>query len=358
MNKKRTLATVIVLAVLCLLIYFQVRTWRRFDWAAFWNETHHIHWIGIAGGIGFTYLTVYLRAVRWRIFLKPIRKTTATALLGPQFVGFTALALLGRAGEVVRPYLIAKKENVTLTSQLGVWTVERIFDMGAFAVMLSLSFLSPDLRSLAFYGRLRLAAVALLVLIAGLVSWRSGAASGGREDRQFPGQPFRQLRSPICSSLAREATCVQRGFADHSRCKLGGATDCDLHRYLGGRRAGLHLDYACLSVADWRSQFAADHHSDGIEHGGLAAAVAGGRGRITVGGNQHVACGLRSERGAVSELRHADLGVHLYVGHSSRAGAGTPGATLVARCSCGGEEGRSGVSGMTSICRYCALFAS
>ncbi|MFZ1136765.1 MAG: lysylphosphatidylglycerol synthase transmembrane domain-containing protein [Candidatus Korobacteraceae bacterium] len=205
MNKKRTLATVIVLAVLCLLIYFQVRTWRRFDWAAFWNETHHIRWIGIAGGIGFTYLTVYLRAVRWRIFLKPIRKTTATALLGPQFVGFTALALLGRAGEVVRPYLIAKKENVTLTSQLGVWTVERIFDMGAFAVMLSLSFLSPDLRSLAFYGRLRLAAVALLVLIAGLVI---GALA------------LHQAGGRIANSLASLFANFAPRFAHHLREKL------------------------------------------------------------------------------------------------------------------------------------------
>ncbi len=169
MNKKRALISAIVVAVLCLLIYLQVRTWRKFDWAAFWSETHHIRWVDILAGVGLTYLTCYLRAVRWRIFMKPMRKTTAAALVGPQFVGFTALALLGRAGEVVRPYLIAKKENVTLTSQLGVWTVERIFDIGAFAIMLSLSFLSPDLRALAFYGRLRLAALALVTLITGLV---------------------------------------------------------------------------------------------------------------------------------------------------------------------------------------------
>src|SRR5215469_12230428 len=115
MNKKRVLVSAVVVAILCLLIYLQVRTWRKFDWAAFWSETDHIRWIDILAGIGFTYLTCYLRAVRWRIFMKPMRKTTSLALVGPQFVGFTALALLGRAGEVVRPYLIAKKEKVTLT---------------------------------------------------------------------------------------------------------------------------------------------------------------------------------------------------------------------------------------------------
>ena len=79
--------------------------------------------------MGIIYFLYWLRAVRWRIFLKPMCQTTTARLIAPQFIGFAGLALLGRAGEVVRPYLIAKKENLTLTSQLGVWTVERIFDM-------------------------------------------------------------------------------------------------------------------------------------------------------------------------------------------------------------------------------------
>jgi uncharacterized protein (TIRG00374 family) len=114
-----------------------------------------------------------LRAVRWRIFLKPVRKTTTARLLAPQFVGFAALALLGRAGEMIRPYIIAKKERLTFTSQVAVWGVERIFDMGSFAVMLAVSFLSPDLRALSFYERLREASFLLmgliLVLVVGLV---------------------------------------------------------------------------------------------------------------------------------------------------------------------------------------------
>jgi len=205
MNKKRTLMTVIVLAALCLLIYLQIRTWRKFDWAAFWSQTQHIRWIDVAAGVGFTYLTCYLRALRWRIFMKPMRATTTAALVAPQFVGFTALALLGRAGEVVRPYLIAKKEHVTLTSQLGVWTVERIFDMGAFAVLLSLSFLSPDLHSLSFYGRLRLAAVALLVLIAGLAVVAIGLHQAGER---------------IANSLADVFANSAPRFAYHLREKL------------------------------------------------------------------------------------------------------------------------------------------
>jgi uncharacterized protein (TIRG00374 family) len=169
MNKKRLLVFAGVLAVLCLLIYLQVRAWKTFDWAMFWSQTEHVNWLYIFYGFAFTYVAYGLRAVRWRIFLKPVHKTTTMRLLGPQFVGFAALALLGRAGEMIRPYIIAKKERLTFTSQMAVWGVERIFDMGAFAVMLAVSFLSPELRGLAFYRQLREAAFALMGLVVVLI---------------------------------------------------------------------------------------------------------------------------------------------------------------------------------------------
>lgn len=170
MSTKRILGFGIVLLVLCLLIYLQVRTWNNFDWHVFWSRTDQVNPFCLLAGVAFTYISYSLRAVRWRIFLKPICKTTTARLLAPQFIGFSALALLGRAGEMIRPYIIAKKERFTFTSQMAVWGVERIFDMGAFAVLLSLSFLSPDLHALPFYHALREAGFALMALVAALVA--------------------------------------------------------------------------------------------------------------------------------------------------------------------------------------------
>ena len=135
MNKKHIVATATVLAVLCLLIYLQVHTWKKFDWATFWNNTSHVNWEFVVLATAITYYTYVLRATRWRIYLKPMCSTTTARLLGPQFIGFTGLALLGRPGEMIRPYLIARKENLTFSSQVAVWLVERIFDMAAVAAM-------------------------------------------------------------------------------------------------------------------------------------------------------------------------------------------------------------------------------
>ena len=39
------------------------------------------------------------------------------------------MVLFGRAGEPVRPYLIARKEGVSFSSQVAAWVVERILDL-------------------------------------------------------------------------------------------------------------------------------------------------------------------------------------------------------------------------------------
>jgi uncharacterized protein (TIRG00374 family) len=141
MRKKQIFITAAVLAILAGLIYLQVRTWRKFDWARFWSATHDTHKGYILGAVALIYADYFLRAVRWKILLRPVRETKASRLVAPTMIGFTALALLGRPGEFIRPYLIARKEDMSMASQLGVWIVERIFDMGAFSLIMAVNIL-------------------------------------------------------------------------------------------------------------------------------------------------------------------------------------------------------------------------
>jgi uncharacterized protein (TIRG00374 family) len=167
MNSKRILTTAIVVAILGVLVYFQVEHWRAFDWERFRADTGNIGKLHIIAAILLIYLTYVLRAVRWKVFLKPICNARLSRLIGPTFIGFTGLALLGRPGEFVRPYLIAKKESVSLSSQIGVWTVERIFDIGAFAVLMTVVVFAPgSLQSNPYLHKFRLLAIILLAVVA------------------------------------------------------------------------------------------------------------------------------------------------------------------------------------------------
>ena len=212
MNRKRLLIFGIVLAVLCLLIYLQVRAWKTFDWKLFWRNTEDVNWLYLFYGFALTYIAYALRAVRWRIFLKPVHKTTTMRLLAPQFVGFAALALLGRAGEMIRPYIIAKKERLTFTSQMAVWGVERIFDMGAFALMLAVSFLSPELRGLAFYHQLREAAFALMGLVVALVVFCVLVRRSGERVAQFLHDRFAGLAPRFAHHLRDKVLSFSHGL--------------------------------------------------------------------------------------------------------------------------------------------------
>ena len=136
MKKKQIFSLVVVAAILGALVYFQFRSWRTFDWAKFRHYTGGVSLWHIGAGIGLIYLAYVMRAIRWAIFLKPTAPTRVRRLIAPQIIGFAALGLFGRAGEFARPYLIARKEKLTFTSQLAVWTVERFFDLGSVVVLM------------------------------------------------------------------------------------------------------------------------------------------------------------------------------------------------------------------------------
>jgi uncharacterized protein (TIRG00374 family) len=135
------------------------------------------------------YLADVIRALRWKIFLKPVCNTRFRDLVAPQFIGFTGLALLGRPGELVRPYIIAKKTGLSVSSQMAVWAVERIFDIGGFAVLLVFDiFAFGD--QLPFRTGLRDAGFVLIGIVAilGIAAWlvkRSGPGIANWAERHL-----------------------------------------------------------------------------------------------------------------------------------------------------------------------------
>jgi uncharacterized protein (TIRG00374 family) len=185
MGRKRILVTTIAAVVLIVLVYLQFRTWKSFDWAKFFE--YQPDWRHIIHGVVLIYLAYFLRALRWKIFLRPVRKQASTwGMLPPTLIGFTGLALLGRPGELIRPYLVARRENLSFASQLAVWAVERIFDVGGFTVlMVAAIFLPSKLRAFAaprpaLHHWLHLMGYVLVALVLGLLSAALLVAFKGR----------------------------------------------------------------------------------------------------------------------------------------------------------------------------------
>ena len=219
MKKRQYVITAAVLAILAGLIYLQVRTWRKFDWDRFWAATQHTNKAYLIGGVALVYIDYFLRAVRWKILMEPVCETKSSRLVAPTMIGFTGLALLGRPGEFIRPYLIARKENLRMSSQLAVWTVERIFDMGAFGLIMAVNILwsAESLRRLPGFadgtkkhlGRLQLSSFALFELsgiaLLGIVALVSGLTFWIRKNPDKASKFFRQLFGLISPKMGEGA---------------------------------------------------------------------------------------------------------------------------------------------------------
>jgi uncharacterized protein (TIRG00374 family) len=101
-----------------------------FDWSLVRSSVSGLRWKWLAFALIPIFGTYYGRALRWAVFLKPVKpEPSIAALTSATVIGFTAITLLGRPGEFIRPYLIAVKERVPVTSQIAAWILERIFDL-------------------------------------------------------------------------------------------------------------------------------------------------------------------------------------------------------------------------------------
>lgn len=105
--------------------------WRNapFRWKEFFDAMTAVNWPWLAISILLMLLTYVGRALRWEVMLRPLKpKSSFTGICSATVIGFTAIVLLGRAGELVRPYLISLKEKVPFSSQMAAWLLERILD--------------------------------------------------------------------------------------------------------------------------------------------------------------------------------------------------------------------------------------
>lgn len=84
-------------------------------------------------------LTYVIRAYRWQFLLHPIGPTRFRTVFRTTVIGFAALGLLpARAGDVLRPYLLARQEGLSMSATLATIVMERVLDLIAVLALLAL----------------------------------------------------------------------------------------------------------------------------------------------------------------------------------------------------------------------------
>ena len=110
-----------------------------------------------------------LRAIRWKVLLAPITDSSLMELFATTTVGFAAIFLVGRAGELVRPmWLPMRDKRVRPSAALVTLGLERICDLAAIVCFFAanLLFFTPPAGREEEFRYVTIAGVAMLLAVA------------------------------------------------------------------------------------------------------------------------------------------------------------------------------------------------
>jgi glycosyltransferase 2 family protein len=149
---------------------------RNADLTRVWAEMQRASGDLLVVSVLLTALMYVVRAERWQYLLEPLGPTRFRVAFKTTVIGFAAsMVLPARAGEVLRPYLLAKEERLPATAAFATIIVERILDLVAVLILLGIFFVafsaesaaaSPRLFRAVALGGLALAPVGIGVLVA------------------------------------------------------------------------------------------------------------------------------------------------------------------------------------------------
>lgn len=128
----------------------------------------------LIGGILIMFLSHVARAMRWQIVLRPLkRRTSAWLAFKATIAGYAMNNLIPRSGEIVRPYIMSRGEQIPMAGTLASVIVERLTDVLALAGLIVFSLLSFESRVTnvfpMFTGSIIWGLAGMLVLLIGFI---------------------------------------------------------------------------------------------------------------------------------------------------------------------------------------------
>jgi len=116
------------------LLYFATR---KVDVNAFTDAVRRANYIYVIPAIILNLFQLWLRSLRWKVLLLPLKKIRIASLFSAIMIGAMANNMFpARFGEIVRAFVIGRKEDVKKSACLATVIVERLFDgMAIFAIL-------------------------------------------------------------------------------------------------------------------------------------------------------------------------------------------------------------------------------
>lgn len=125
------------MVVSLILLYF---AFRNQNFGLVWEIVKQADYLWVIPGVAAYMIALWARAWRWHYLLKPIRSVSTSRMFPIVTIGYMGNNIYPyRAGEVLRAYILKKREGVAMSASFATIIVERVFDG---VVMLGFVFLN------------------------------------------------------------------------------------------------------------------------------------------------------------------------------------------------------------------------
>jgi hypothetical protein len=184
------------------------------SFADVWTATRHADARLLLLAVCVTTMTYAIRSFRWQYLLAPIGPTHFWNAFQTTVIGFAASFLLpARPGEVLRPYLLAKREGLPPTSAFATIILERLLDLVTVLLLFGVFVLAVDPGTLtvdpASYARVKMGG--LLAAAASIVGLAVLFVLAGHPERL--GAWALRIERILPARLARVVAHFVEGFA-------------------------------------------------------------------------------------------------------------------------------------------------
>jgi glycosyltransferase 2 family protein len=173
-SSRKLLAGIIALLVLAFIVYRSsgMIGLAGFSGAKLLEAASHANLPLLAISVVAIYCCYAIRALRWKVFQRSLGASRFWPIYSMTLAGFAAVFLLGRAGEPVRPMLLARKEKLPFADMFGIYALERLFDAASTAVIAAVALILFESHTHAGETAARLATAARTtgtILFAGVI---------------------------------------------------------------------------------------------------------------------------------------------------------------------------------------------
>ena len=181
-----------------------------------WRHVQRADLAMLLVGFIFVVLTYFARTFRWQVLLLPLGRVRFMTTFRATLVGFAALGLLpARAGDLLRPYMVARKEGLSIPATFATVVMERVLDLVAVLGLLAVyawGFASPtDVpESLSRPIEISAAVAGAAALVLFVVMWI--LATHPERIGGFVRAADRVLPHALAHKLADITTAFSRGF--------------------------------------------------------------------------------------------------------------------------------------------------